>query len=207
MGISSRTRTRLAERVGWRCGWCAQKTRHDMGWQNSATIEHLTPVSVGGSNRLENLMSACARCNRLRGTQPVDEFKLVAQHLAPDRRTCEEAIVQERKLNRKLRQQQLSDRCGTPTFTYVLVPDSELNSLERQRKDRTLVRQALQKSRSNPFEPQSRAHRMFERELAKMPLPHSMWSQIINKLTLWCRHLYSVCMIRENPRENRSMQQ
>lgn len=32
-----------------------------------ATIDHLIPVSSGGSNRIENLAIAHARCNRKRG--------------------------------------------------------------------------------------------------------------------------------------------
>lgn len=202
MGICSKTRIKLAERAGWSCGWCGQKTRRDMGWQNSATIEHVTPKSEGGSNKLENLMHACARCNRLRGTQAVDEFKLIAQSFDVDRRTLAEALHTERKQNRKQRQQQLADLCGTHKFTYVAVPDSELNARERQRKDRTLVRKALQQSRRNPFEPGCRCHVMFNRELEKLPPPMSIWQQICNKLTAWCTHAYSTIMHRENHSEN-----
>lgn len=205
--MSVRTRIRLAERAGWRCGWCHQKTRRDMGWQNSATIEHVIPVSRGGSNKRENLMSACARCNRLRGTTPVDEFRLVAQNLEPDRRTCDQAQNQDRKIHRAQRQQQLAARCGVTQFTYLLVPDAELNCQERQRKDRTLVRKALQKSRRNPFEPGSRRHRMFERELARLPPAPPIWSHVVNKLTAWCARVYSVCTIWEKPRETGSLQQ
>lgn len=202
MGISSRTRIKLAERADWRCGWCGQKTRADMGWQNSATIEHVQPVSQGGSNKLENLMSACARCNRLRGTQAVDEFKLIAHEFDVDRRTVEQALAHERKQHRKLRQQQLADLCGTDRFTYVHVPDTELNARERQRKDRAMVSQALKRSRMNPFEPGSRPYRIFEKELSKMPPSLSIWQQICNKLTAWCTHAYSTIMHRENHSEN-----
>jgi 5-methylcytosine-specific restriction endonuclease McrA len=33
----------------------------------STTADHLVPVARGGSNRLDNLVGACARCNQLRG--------------------------------------------------------------------------------------------------------------------------------------------
>jgi hypothetical protein len=200
---SSTRRIKLAERAGWRCGWCDQKTRRDMGWQNSATIEHVTPASAGGSNKLMNLMSACARCNRLRGIQCADAFRGVAAQFEPDRRTCEEALGQERKHNRKLRRQQLAALCGQSLITYANLPDTILNSKERLRKDRTLARRALKKGSNNPFEPGSRAHRMFEHELSKLPPPQPIWSQIWNKLTQWAHRMYSVCTIRENARENR----
>ena len=201
MVSNCKNRLKLAERAGWSCGWCGQKTRKDVGWQNSATIEHVTPKSEGGSNKISNLMSACARCNRLRGTQNAEEFKLIAHELDVDRRTQAEALHADRKQNRKQRQQQLAELCGTDKFTYVVVPDSELTSLERKRKDRLLVRKALEKSRRNPFEPGSRRHVMFTRELAKLPNP-SIWSQLMDKLTATCNKLYSVFLNGEKRHEN-----
>ncbi len=199
---NTKNRLKLAERAGWSCGWCGQKTRKDMGWQNSATIEHVTPRSQGGSNKVTNLMSACARCNRLRGTQCAEQFKLTAQLLEPDRRLEAEALVTARKQYRKLRQHELAELCASDRFTYAAVPDHELTALERKRKDRTLVRQALQKSRRNPFEPGTRCHRMFDVECAKLPPELSIWSQLWNKLTAWCVNSYSAITSGEKRREN-----
>lgn len=202
MGICSKTRIKLAERAGWSCGWCGQKTRRDIGWQNSATIEHVTPKSEGGSNKLSNLMHACARCNKLRGTQDAIQFKLVAHEFDVDRRTIAEAAHTAHKQHRKQRQQQLAEMCGTPKFTYAAVPDDQLNAKERLRKDRTLVRQALQKSHRNPFEPDTRRHRLFDAELAKLPPPDAIWLQVWNKLTAWCVSAYSAITVGEKHREN-----
>ncbi|MFI1731452.1 RNA-guided endonuclease IscB [Streptomyces acidicola] len=44
-------------------------------------IDHLTPRSRGGSNRITNLVLACAPCNQAKGSRPVDAF--LAHH--PDR--------------------------------------------------------------------------------------------------------------------------
>ena len=201
MGICGKTRVKLADRAGWSCGWCAQKTRRDMGWQNSATIEHMTPKSQGGTNKLENLMSACARCNRLRGTQAVDKFREIAATFEPDRRLQSEALHQQRKVKRQARQAQLTELSGKPTFSYVHVPDEQLNAKERLRKDRTLVRQALQQSLRNPFEPGSRRHVLFNRELDKLPTI-SIWSQVTHKLTVAFNKLYSAITCWEKRREN-----
>lgn len=38
-------------------------------------IEHVIPVSRGGSNDLENLVWACRPCNRLKRTMTGDEFR------------------------------------------------------------------------------------------------------------------------------------
>jgi hypothetical protein len=173
-----------------------------MGWQNSATIEHVTPVSEGGTNLLKNLASACARCNRLRGTQPSESFQLVAVQFEPDTRTLLQALAQERKLKRAHRQAELAARCDGATFTYVVVPDSELNAKERLRKDRTLVRNALKRSKRNPFEAHTRRHRLFEAELAKLCPPDAIWLQAWNKLTAWCASVYSAITSGEKHREN-----
>lgn len=202
MGISSRTRIKLAERADWRCGWCAQKTRRDMGWQNSATIEHVQPVSEGGTNLLTNLASACARCNRLRGTQPAEEFRCLAVQFEPDTRTLLQALAHERKIKRAHRQTELAARCDGTTFTYVVVPDHELNAKERLRKDRTLVRNALKHHKRNPFEVNTRRHRLFEAELAKLSPPDAIWLQAWNKLTAWCASAYSAITGGEKRREN-----
>jgi hypothetical protein len=41
----------------------------------SATKEHLTPKSRGGSDELLNIVPACWRCNHLKGTRTAEEFR------------------------------------------------------------------------------------------------------------------------------------
>jgi len=38
------------------------------------TIEHVTPRSLGGSNRVSNLAAACRTCNQKRGNRPLEQF-------------------------------------------------------------------------------------------------------------------------------------
>ena len=42
---------------------------------NFATIDHLMPVSRGGSDDLSNLVRCCFRCNVLKGAMTEKEFK------------------------------------------------------------------------------------------------------------------------------------
>jgi hypothetical protein len=96
-------RVRVAERYGWRCWWCSQRIRERMGWQNSATIEHLVPRSQGGSNEIWNLVAACHRCNLARGTEDSDGFAQRARGFAVDTRTDEDArraAIKERRRRR-----------------------------------------------------------------------------------------------------------
>jgi hypothetical protein len=195
MGLNAKQRIKLAERSDMQCYWCDQKVRKETGWQNSATIEHLIPSSQGGSNRLVNLVCACHRCNRLRGTQDVDSFKALAVSFEPDCRLTTEAQQAEKKLNRQLKQQNFKQIVGNDKWSYAHVPDRYLNAKERLRKDRTRVRQALKVSTANPFEPNTRCHRLFEAELARIsphePTPVSIWTKLVNKLTSWHGQLYS----------------
>lgn len=49
-----------------RCGLCDNPLR-DITW------EHLIPVSLGGSHRLENLSLYCYTCNQRRGQKPLTD--------------------------------------------------------------------------------------------------------------------------------------
>jgi hypothetical protein len=57
---------------------------------NTATVEHMIPLSRGGTNEYWNLASACRRCNCMRGIMPADQFELVARRLVPDTRQVAE---------------------------------------------------------------------------------------------------------------------
>jgi hypothetical protein len=41
------------------------------GW----AIEHMIPIARDGLDRFDNLVPACAECNKLKGTRTVEEFK------------------------------------------------------------------------------------------------------------------------------------
>ena len=64
----------LAEAQNWRCAWCGGVMDEREGRPDSATVEHLTPVRLGGSNRRDNLVSACASCNMSRAACTASEL-------------------------------------------------------------------------------------------------------------------------------------
>ena len=45
-------------------------------------IEHRVPLSVGGENDLENLVPACRKCNRTKGTRDTEEFRTYLEEYA-----------------------------------------------------------------------------------------------------------------------------
>jgi hypothetical protein len=59
-------RFKVFERDSFKCHYCdKQLTRF------SATLDHIQPVSQGGDNSFDNLVTACLHCNSKRGANPV----------------------------------------------------------------------------------------------------------------------------------------
>ena len=61
-------RLKIFERDEFKCKYCGkQLTRF------SATLDHIQPISKGGTNSIDNLITACLQCNSSRGNRPVME--------------------------------------------------------------------------------------------------------------------------------------
>jgi len=62
-------RLKIFERDSYKCHYCGkQLTRF------SGTLDHIQPVSQGGDNSYDNLITACLHCNSRRGAKPVMEI-------------------------------------------------------------------------------------------------------------------------------------
>ncbi|NEO20820.1 MULTISPECIES: RNA-guided endonuclease IscB [unclassified Moorena] len=57
----------LLEKWGRECSYCGQENV-------PLQIEHISPKSKGGSDRIGNLCLACEKCNQRKGNKPVEEF-------------------------------------------------------------------------------------------------------------------------------------
>lgn len=57
--VSPKTRFEVFRRDGFRCQYCG---RHG-GKNTQLEIDHLVPISKGGTNLFENLITACKECN------------------------------------------------------------------------------------------------------------------------------------------------
>lgn len=56
------TNTFLFARDGYRCQYCGRH-RRDLGYRESLTRDHVTPISRGGDNGWSNVVTACSKCN------------------------------------------------------------------------------------------------------------------------------------------------
>lgn len=55
-----RLRRQVLEDAGWACGYCGAPAN---------TVDHIVPLSRGGSRGIDNLRAACSSCNYRRGGQ------------------------------------------------------------------------------------------------------------------------------------------
>ena len=84
MKISPAKKVRILSKVGgkYRCGYCG---RQIYTWMTQSpllfTVDHITPIAKGGTNKSRNLMPACAECNTAKGSQYIDQYrKLLGGH-------------------------------------------------------------------------------------------------------------------------------
>jgi 5-methylcytosine-specific restriction endonuclease McrA len=56
------TNTFLFARDGYSCQYCGRH-RRELGYRESLTRDHVTPISRGGDNDWSNVVTACSKCN------------------------------------------------------------------------------------------------------------------------------------------------
>lgn len=62
-------RIKIFERDDYRCKYCNKKLT-----RMTATLDHIQPVSKGGDNSCNNLVTACLQCNSRRTNRPIMDF-------------------------------------------------------------------------------------------------------------------------------------
>ena len=68
----NRHRRNILAKSGFKCAYCGKGILDDM------TIDHVVPLSRGGSDRPHNKVAACKRCNSLKGNKLVGQFKRIS---------------------------------------------------------------------------------------------------------------------------------
>ena len=64
-------RISVYERDGWRCGICFEAVDRELSWPDplSASLDHVVPLSRGGSHQLTNVQCAHLVCNVRKGAR------------------------------------------------------------------------------------------------------------------------------------------
>jgi len=81
--LKPKLRAQLVARHGRSCWLCNRA----IALADTLSIDHVRPLSRGGSNKIDNLRLSHERCNRKRGDGPVPELLLTADmiHTRPER--------------------------------------------------------------------------------------------------------------------------
>lgn len=72
-----RIRWRLFHDQSGSCAYCRRGMTMDSKHcrkANHATLDHLMPLALGGSTRLDNLVLCCRLCNGVKGSSTLEEF-------------------------------------------------------------------------------------------------------------------------------------
>lgn len=77
MAISSRLRFEVLRRDGFRCTYCGATPQ-----ESELHIDHVVPVSLGGTDIPENLTTACATCNAGKASSSPSEEIIASVNLA-----------------------------------------------------------------------------------------------------------------------------
>lgn len=83
--VNKRLRFEILRRDQFRCYYCGVRGNET---ECGLTIDHVVPVSLGGSNAPENLVSACGNCNFGKGAASL-ESETVSEVAAVDARRAE----------------------------------------------------------------------------------------------------------------------
>lgn len=70
--IRKERREAIYIRDGYECAYCAMDLRQAQ--REERTLDHLQPRSRGGNNKNDNLVTACADCNKRRGNKDLIVF-------------------------------------------------------------------------------------------------------------------------------------
>jgi len=81
--VSKNLKRTVYERSEGKCWYCGRQTFQSCSnrfIKSLFTVDHKLPWSRGGFTTLDNLVAACAQCNRDKGDMDVEEFREVSAH-------------------------------------------------------------------------------------------------------------------------------
>lgn len=66
--------TNLFNEQAGKCHYCETEMTLSLGFNRTATVDHVVPRSKGGADTNDNIVAACYDCNQKKGNMPVEKF-------------------------------------------------------------------------------------------------------------------------------------
>lgn len=119
--LSKKTRFDVFKRDGFICQYCGSHPPSVI-----LEVDHIEPVSLGGNNSPDNLITSCFNCNRGKGAQPLDVIAPGVAEKSERLREAEEQLkayyklakAREARLDKEAWQvaETMKPRCGVEGF-------------------------------------------------------------------------------------------
>lgn len=90
--LSKRIRFDVFKRDGFTCGYCGSKTPNVV-----LEVDHIIPVSKGGKNNLDNLITSCFDCNRGKSDRELSSIPLTIEAKAKIAKEKEKQYLEYKK--------------------------------------------------------------------------------------------------------------
>ena len=118
-------RKRVMSRQQWRCMYCGGRRKTE-----NFEIDHIHPVSRGGSNQESNLQALCGPCNARKGAATDEEFRRRYAELLPRLKTAQVPIPPEEYIY-QYQFRTLTRRTPTPKGVRTLRRNKYLSQRQR----------------------------------------------------------------------------
>lgn len=114
MAVSPRTRFEVFKRDRFRCVYCGRSAADD----TELHVDHVHPTSRGGTDEIDNLVTACAECNLGKSDIPIGEQAAPVISLAGIH-TCQEWFADAAEARRYGRPR--GGECGAPATFAIFI--------------------------------------------------------------------------------------
>jgi len=125
--ISKKTRFEVFKRDGFQCAYCGESPPRVV-----LEIDHIEPVSKGGSDSISNLIAACFDCNRGKRNTLLDKIPSKLSEQTEVLKQKEEQLSEYRKFVNKIQKIEQSDINKIANIYKSNVNDYELKETFKQ---------------------------------------------------------------------------
>ena len=80
----------IQQRDNYICQYCGRNGLESLDDWHSCTVDHVIPVSEGGTDDESNLVTCCSYCNAIKGNKKFESFEAAKEYILGRRKELEE---------------------------------------------------------------------------------------------------------------------